>query len=265
MSATELDRRGDVADGVKAPVGRRQFHRLADDRAAGLLDHALEQREVRLRDVAWDRIELVERAAGMPEAAARDHRHVGAAGGEHRRQHQRNVVADAAGRVLVENRARQVVFAPIEACARAGHGAGQRHALLERHAAKEDRHGEGRGLAFGDRAAGQASDEVADLARAQCFAVALGANDFLWKDHRGFGGLCPHHRPSDGPPPPPPKPVERRASFRTPFRGMGGSKAPTGAAGSSSHAKRGRGTARRVVEGVATREKVMRALAHIGG
>ena len=186
----------------------------------------------------------------MAEAAARDHRHVRAAGGEHRRQHQRDVVADAAGRVLVENRARQVVFAPIEACARACHGAGQRHALLERHAAKEDRHGEGGGLAFGDRAAGQASDEVADLARAQGLAVALGADDFLWKDHRGFGGLCPHHRPSDGPPP---------------LRGMGGSKAPTGAAGSSSHAKRGRGTTRRVVEGAATREKVMRALAHIGG
>ena len=38
--------------------------------------------------IAGDRLELVERAAGMAEAAARDHRHIGAAGGQRRRQHQ---------------------------------------------------------------------------------------------------------------------------------------------------------------------------------
>ena len=110
-----LDRRRDVADGVEAPVGRREVRRLADDRAARLLHHPLEERKVRLRDVAGDRIELVERAAGVAEAAPGDHRHIGAAGGEHRRQHQRHVVADAAGRVLVERRAGQVRLAPIEA------------------------------------------------------------------------------------------------------------------------------------------------------
>ena len=44
----------------------------------------------------------------MAEAAPGNHRHEGAAGGEHRREHQADIVADAAGRMLVDDRARQV-------------------------------------------------------------------------------------------------------------------------------------------------------------
>ena len=46
--------------------------------------------------------ELVERAAGVAEAAARHHRHDHAAGRGERRQDQRGLVADAAGAVLVD-------------------------------------------------------------------------------------------------------------------------------------------------------------------
>ena len=109
-----FDRRGHVADRVEAPVGGRERRGLADDRAADVAHHLPERSEVGLRVVAGDRIELVERAAGVAEAAAGDHRHVGAAGREHRREHQRDVVADAAGRVLVEDRAGQVGVAPVE-------------------------------------------------------------------------------------------------------------------------------------------------------
>ena len=139
-----------------------------------------------MRVVAGDGIELVERAAGMAEAAARDHRHEGAEGCEHRGEHQRNVVADAAGRVLVEHRARQVGRAPVDGRARERHRLGQRDPLGEAHAAEEHRHGEGRGLALGDVAAGQAADELGDLAGGKLAPVALGADDFLGKDHAGL-------------------------------------------------------------------------------
>ena len=52
-----------------------------------------------------DRLELVERAAGVAEAAARHHRHRDAARGDRRRERDRDLVADAAGRVLVDLRA----------------------------------------------------------------------------------------------------------------------------------------------------------------
>ena len=44
-------------------------------------------------------------------------------------------------------------------------------------------HGEGGHLSLGDRAVGKPGDEVAYLARAQSASVALGADDFLRKDH----------------------------------------------------------------------------------
>ena len=68
---------GRVAQRVEAAVGRRQLRRLADDRAAGLADHAAQPLEVRRGVVAGDRVELVERAAGVAEPAAGDHRHAG--------------------------------------------------------------------------------------------------------------------------------------------------------------------------------------------
>ena len=64
-----------------------------------------------------------------------------------------------------------------------GHRARERHALVERHAAKEHRHGESGGLSFADRAAREAGDEFADLAVAQGAPVAFGADDLLRQDH----------------------------------------------------------------------------------
>ena len=163
-----LDRRRHVADGVEAPVGGREIGGLADDGAAGLAHDAAEQREVGLRRVAGDRIELVERAAGVAEAAAGDHRHD--------RRRRRRASAPASARRCRRRRRSNACRGPGRAGSasrqsrrRAGarHGARQRHALVERHAAEEHRHGEGGGLALGDRAAGEAGDEVADLGRAQ--------------------------------------------------------------------------------------------------
>jgi hypothetical protein len=58
--------------------------------------------DVEVDGEAGDRLELVERAARVAEAAARDHRHGHAAGRDERREADRDLVADAAGRVLVD-------------------------------------------------------------------------------------------------------------------------------------------------------------------
>ena len=175
-----LHRRGDVADGVEAAVGGGDVVGLADDGAADLAHHAGEGLGVGLGGVAGDGVELVERAAGMAEAAAGDHRHVGAAGGERRGEHQADIVADPAGRVLVDHRPRQV---PGEHAAGVAHGAGQRHALVAVHAAEEDRHGEGGDLALGDDAGGQPVDEEADLLGRERAAVAFAGDDLL-REHQ---------------------------------------------------------------------------------
>ena len=106
-------RRGDVADGVEAAVGRRQIVGLADDRAARGADGRAQALEIGLGRVTGNAVQLVQRAAGMAQAAARDHRHIRAARRHHRRQHQAHLVADAAGRMLVEHGAVQI--APGEA------------------------------------------------------------------------------------------------------------------------------------------------------
>ena len=66
-----------------------------------------------VRVVARDRVELVERPAGVAEPAAGDHRHGAAAGGDDRGEHEADLVADAARRVLVEHRA--VELRPVQA------------------------------------------------------------------------------------------------------------------------------------------------------
>ncbi len=129
------------------------------------------ERLVGLRPVAGDRIELVERAAGVAEAAAGDHRHDAAAGGDDRREHQRDVVADAAGRMLVDDRPLGV--RPGEHVAGIAHRQRQRDALVHAHAAEEDGHGEGRHLPFADAAVGQPLDQEGDLILGERAAVAL--------------------------------------------------------------------------------------------
>ena len=142
---------------VEAAVGGGDVGGLADDGAADVRDHAAEGLGVGLRGVAGDGVELVERAAGVAEAAAGDHRDEGAAGGERRGEDEAHVVADAAGRVLVDDRAGEVPFQDRAAVA---HGEGQGDALVGVHAAEEDGHGEGGDLALGDGAGGEALDHA---------------------------------------------------------------------------------------------------------
>ena len=157
-----------------------------DDREPIQADDAADLGEVRRRAVAGDGVELVEGAAGVAEAAAGDHRHVAAAGGDSQRQQQRDGVADAAGRVLVEDGAGQ--RGPVEHGAGIAHGERHGDALVEAELAEVDRHGEGGDLALADRAVGDAADEGGYLALLDRGAVALAADGLLREEvcHRRF-------------------------------------------------------------------------------
>ena len=173
-------RRRDIPHAVEALVRRGELPGLADDRAADVAHCPPERRIVGRHRIAGDRFHLVQRAAGMAETAARDHRHGRAAGGDDRRQHQRDIVADAAGRMLVDDWA--VEAGPVENIAAVAHRLGQRDGLVPRHAPEEDRHGEGRDLPLGDAAVVEAGDEGLDGGRIEGLTVALGADELLRQD-----------------------------------------------------------------------------------
>jgi hypothetical protein len=155
--------------------------RRADDGAAGWRSVAQQRASRRVDGVAGQRLQLVQRAAGVAQAAAADHRHHGAAGGQHRRQHQADLVAHAAGAVLVEHRAGGV--GPGSTSAESRHGRGQRHGFGGIHATQQDghRHRAGLGVApAGGPSGGQAVHEGRDLGVAQRAAVTLAADDLGW-------------------------------------------------------------------------------------
>ena len=73
--------------------------------------------------VTGDRVKLVERASGMSEPAAGNHRHIDASCRQHRSQHQTDLVADSAGRMFVNDR--RVQFRPLQNVAGIAHGKSQ--------------------------------------------------------------------------------------------------------------------------------------------
>ena len=69
-------RAGDVAQGIEFFVGGGDFGSLADHGAAALLQHAAKFRCGKLHIESRDRFQLVERTAGMSQAAATNHGNV---------------------------------------------------------------------------------------------------------------------------------------------------------------------------------------------
>ena len=171
-----------VAQGVQAPVGGRHLARLPDDRAARLGDGAPQVGLAGRRVVAGDRLELVQRAARVAEAAAADHRHGAAAGRDQGREHERHLVPHPARRVLVEHR--RVRARPVQDAAGVAHREGQRDGLLAGEAALEHRHRPGGDLAVGPAAVGDPVDELADLPGAQRLPVAGAADELLGDRHQ---------------------------------------------------------------------------------
>jgi hypothetical protein len=82
--------------------------------------------------------------------------------------------------VLVDHRAVEV---PLQHLAGAGHGRGERHALVLLHPAQEHGHGQRADLGVGQRAVGDAGDQEADFLARERVPVALAADD-LRSEHR---------------------------------------------------------------------------------
>ena len=101
--------------------------------------------------------------------------HGHAAGRDQRRQRQRDLVADAAGGVLVGGRPRQ--RGEVHPLPRRDHRGGPAGDLAAVHAVEQDRHRQRRHLLVGDLAARVGVDHPVDLAVAQLAAVALGEDD----------------------------------------------------------------------------------------
>jgi hypothetical protein len=170
-----VHRGGDVAQGVKCAVCRGQALGLAHH-AEAHVEHAASKFSVRECGAqAGDALELVQRAAGVAQAAARYHGHLHAHGGHQRGQDDAYLVAHAAGGVLVQpgtGEAREVQrLAAFEHRAGEGHGLGMGHAL------EVGGHEEGRGLVVGHLARDHAVYEKRYLVFRQLFAVAFSVDD----------------------------------------------------------------------------------------
>ena len=120
-----LDRRRRVAQRVHLPVGRRDLRRLADQRAADRVElrRASRQREVGAEPGMDSSLSSVPPVWPRPRPDI-----IGTAtpsDGDERREHERDLVADAAGGVLVDARARRG-RASVEPLAAVEHRLGER-------------------------------------------------------------------------------------------------------------------------------------------
>ena len=182
-----LHRGREVTDAVQPLVCRRQGGRSTHDGAAGGAQRGHQSGSVRVHVVAAQGFHFVQRAACVAQAAAADHRHHTAAGRDHGRQHQADLVAHTAGGVLVQHRPVQAGVGPLQHFAAARHRVGQCHRLGGVHATQQDGHGQRGGLAVAPAVcacAGQSCHKGLDLRGRQGAAVALGADDLL-RQHAG--------------------------------------------------------------------------------
>ena len=103
-----------------------------------------------LDPVAGDRLELVDRAAGVAEPAAAHLPERDAAGGDDRPDGDRRLVADAAGRVLVDAACARSRAPEVDRLAARDHRVGERVRLGARQAPEVDGHQEGGHLVVGN-------------------------------------------------------------------------------------------------------------------
>ena len=193
-----------VAEGVEDAVGGDEARGLADEGGAALTEDFGEAREGELGVEAGDGFELVERAAGVAEAAAGDHRDADAGdsggrgcgeagGGEDGGDEERGLVADAAGGVLVDGEG--VEGGGVEDLAGVAHGGGEGGELAGVEAALEDGHEERCYLGVGDElffgsAVDDGADEGLDFGVGEGVAVALAKDDVNGMDGLGHESFC---------------------------------------------------------------------------
>jgi hypothetical protein len=178
----DVDGCGDVPEPVELLVGRHEICGLADDREPEVLHLLHETIDGEVDVEAWDRLELVERAAGVAQPAAAHLADGHSAGGDDRADRDRRLVADAAGRVLVDDLAPER-SGEVERASARDHRVGQRVGLRGRHAAEVDGHAERRELVVRDLAARVAEDQLCDLAGGKLFPVPLPLDQLRRVDH----------------------------------------------------------------------------------
>ncbi len=177
-----IDRRRHVAQPVQQLVGRHEVGGLPDDRHPDLayLSDELVQRQ--LGTESRDRLELVERPARVAEPTTAHLSERNPAGGHDRPDGQRRLVADAAGRVLVDHFAAECA-AQIDRLAASDHRVGQRVRLGLGEAPEVHRHAERGQLVVGNLAAGVAEDQLGQLLGPELLPVALALDQLGRADH----------------------------------------------------------------------------------
>ena len=153
---------GHVAEGIDRLVGRDQVGGLGGHGQPDPL-HLVEQLAGAEADPeAGDRLQLVERPAGVAEAAPGQLDHLHAEGGGERAHDQGGAVGHAAGGVLVDRRPAEP--GQVEPVAGGDHGLGQGLGLGPGEPAQVPGHQERRHLVVGQLLAGVGEHEVAQLA-----------------------------------------------------------------------------------------------------
>jgi len=187
-----FDRAGDVAQRIELAVSGRDFGGLSDHGAAASGEHTAEIGDGKIHIEAGNCFELVERAAGVTESAAADHGNGYTGSGSERSEHERSLVANAAGGVLVDFARGQ--RREIEHFARMQHGVGERRGFGAGHAAQHNRHEPRGDLVVGDIAARVGVDQAFDFGRRQLDPIALLADDINRTEVAGCDGCGTHLR-----------------------------------------------------------------------
>ena len=164
-------RAGDVAQRVEQAIGGHEVVGLSCHGAADARDLSDQLVDAEPHPEARDRLQLVERAAGVSESAARELRHGHAHGGRERRQGDRRLVPHPAGRVLVDDRAPE--RREVDRRARVDHRLRQLVRLGVREPAPDDRHRPRAHLLGRDATGDVALDQPPHLTRRVLGAVAL--------------------------------------------------------------------------------------------
>ena len=167
----------DVAQGIEAAIRGGQRVGLPDHATADVGHNAAELGNAEAHIEAGDAFEFVEGTAGDTEAATRNHGHGEPQGGAKRRQRQGNLVADAAGGVLVRRWARQVEG---EAVAGTHHGVGQDRRFGLGHAPEVNGHKPSGDLVVGQGAIGNALHPCTKIGLRMFPAIPLFLDEPLW-------------------------------------------------------------------------------------
>ncbi len=177
-----VDRRGDVAEPVEQLVGRNEVRPLTDDREPDLADLVQELVHRQLDTKSGYRLELVQRPAGVPQAASAHLAERNSAGGHDGTDREGCLVPNAAGRMLVDDFASDRL-PELDRFAAADHRVGERERLGSVQPAEVDGHTERGHLVVGNLAARVREHELGDLVRSKLLAVALATNQLCCVDH----------------------------------------------------------------------------------